>query len=478
MSVKSVSLRWVFVILSLSLIVSCGGAAVVQHCPEEMVMEEPAAVEAVGGGTTSIVSEGTSSVPKDLGIAPFTYTDGTVSYAGNSYYQFKTGQAGSYIIKLTNATVNMVWDLYPQKSDFDDWFATSIASGSDLWTSITDLIDTAPNLDGNTTYYLEVENGITSGNGGTYTITVLNGSSEGSTNTPTALIADGLAHSGGVDKYGYSYYSFTSAGGSYVISISGLSVPENILSWRLYSDAAFSSQVTGVTCNDSYSSGIPGTISCAAPNLSAGTYYLQVYNYGSQDTSYNITLAADSSGSYINVPMQLAIETTYDQSISDNGYDYYYFVVPMGGSGSYKIDLSSTNADMKWELYSDSAFSTSLRQCNTTSSAGLESCMTINNLDHGTYYIKVDTINTPPGPGSYPYTIKVTTQGCSEGSKNEPVVHYAESFLYRRTCVPVQPDKQLLYLHYRVLTGSGFLSRKNDQPEPNNAMARFDDLHG
>ena len=351
MLVQSDSFKRLAVLAMLFTLLSCGGGG---GGSTDVPSSETDPV--IPTGTTpppsAGTSQGTSSIPLDLGTAPFTYANGAIAYASNSYYQFRTAQAGSYLIKLTNATVHMVWDLYAQKSDFTNSFATSLAYGNDIWTSITDLIDTAPNLDANTTYYLEVDNGNTDGNGGTYTISVVNGSSEGSKNTPTALIADGLAHSGGIDMYGYSYYSFTSAGGSYVISIGGLSVPEDILSWRVYSDPAFTQPVTGVTCNDYYSSGAPGAISCAAPNLSAGTYYLQVYNYGSQDTSYNITLAADGSGSYINAPMQLAIETTYDKSISDNGYDYYYFAVPMGGSGSYKIDLSSTNADMKWELYS------------------------------------------------------------------------------------------------------------------------------
>ncbi len=444
MSLKSVSLKWVVAIFSLSLIVSCGGGG-----GSTPTGDDGGNAGDGGGNTASIVSEGTSSVPKDLGIAPLTYTGGTVAYGGNSYYQFRTGQAGSYVISVASTNVNMVWDLYSQKSDFDNWLVSGIAYGNDLWTSITDLIDTAPNLDANTTYYIEVENGNTNGNGGTYTISVSSGSSEGSKNTPTALTADGYSHAGGIDTYGYSYYSFTSAGGSYVISLGGLSVPADILSWRVYSDAAFTTLVSGETCNDYYSSGSPGEISCAAPNLPAGTYYVQVYNYGSQDTSYSITVAPDSSGSYIQAPMQLALETTYNQTISDNGYDYYYFVVPMGGSGTYKINLSSTNADMEWELYSGSTYSTSLMQCNTTSSAGAESCMS-GNIDHGTYYVKVYTKDTPPGPGTYPYSITVTTQGCSEGSPNEPVLLTPET---PHTGGRLAPSN-LIYSYYTFTTES------------------------
>jgi hypothetical protein len=240
--------------------------------------------------------------------------------------------------------------------------------------------------------------------------------SEGSKDAPLALIADGSSHAGGISGYDYNYYSFTTTGGSYNISIGGLSVPTAKLMWTLYSDSGFTTQVGGICNNVFAAQTVPGAITCAAPNLPAGTYYLEVYNF-SPGTSYSITVAPDSNG-YINTPMQLAIETTYSQTISDNGYDYYYFVAPAGGSGTYKIDLSSANADMEWKLYSSSTYSTSLLTCDNSSSPGTESCMT-SNLDHGTYYVKVYANNTPAG--TYPYTITVTTQGCSEGSLNDPV---------------------------------------------------------
>lgn len=244
------------------------------------------------------------------------------------------------------------------------------------------------------------------------------GTGEGSKITPVTLKPDGSSHAGSVDSFGYSYYSFTTTGGSYVISIGGLSVPKDILSWIIYSDLDFTSPVSGETCNDSYGSGTPGAIACAAPNLPAGTYYLRVYNYGSQPTAYSIAVTPDTSGGYVNTPMQLALETAYDQTISANGYDYYYFVLPAGASGTYKINLTSTNADMGWVLYSDSIYSASLVNCDTSSSPGSESCMT-SNLDHGTYYVKVYMSNALPG--TYPYTITVTAEGGSEGSPNEPV---------------------------------------------------------
>ena len=108
-----------------------------------------------GGGTTSIMSEGTTSVPKDLGTTPVSYPNGAVAYAGRSYYQFTTGQAGSYIIKVTNTTAAMQWDLFAQKSYFNA-FSNYIATADDIGDPVGDLIANAPNLDANTTYYLQV----------------------------------------------------------------------------------------------------------------------------------------------------------------------------------------------------------------------------------------------------------------------------------------------------------------------------------
>lgn len=162
------------------LLVSCGGGG------------GSAAPDGDGGGGTgtgSIVSEGTTSVPKDLGTTPISYPNGAVAYAGHSYYQFTTGEAGSYIIKVTNTTATMLWELFAQKSYFNDPFSNYIATADDIGDPVGDLIANAPNLDANTTYYLQVWDW--DAHGGTYQISTENGSSEGSKNTPIALSPEG-----------------------------------------------------------------------------------------------------------------------------------------------------------------------------------------------------------------------------------------------------------------------------------------------
>ena len=277
----------------------------------------------------------------------------------------------------------MEWELFSQQSHLTNFFADSVASASDIWTSVGDLIGNAPNLDADTTYYLKVTDWDSSG--GTYTISVTRGSSDGSMTMPTSLTSDGSSYAGGIDKNGYSYYSFTTTGGSYVISLSGFEVPANVVSWTLYSDPAFPVMTPRDTCNNDYYYGTKGETSCAAPNLAAGTYYLKVYNYGSEATSYSIAVTPDTGGYAGGAPVSLALDTHATGTILDNQIRYYSFTAQT--PGTYTITFTTTLVDGGWSVYSDSGYSTLVKQCDTTSSAGTEQCST-SNIASGTYYIK------------------------------------------------------------------------------------------
>ena len=360
---------------------------------------------------TTGASEGSTSSPKDLGTTAVAYPSGTVGYGGMSYYQFTTTSAGSYIISLTNTTVKMEWQLFAQKSDLGYITATDIASQDDIFTSPRDLVAVAPNLDANRTYYLMVTDWDTSG--GTYHISIVNGSSEGSKNNPVALTPDGSAHSGGIDMYGYSYYTFTTTGGTYNIDISGLSVPTNSLTWTLYSDAGFTTPIPGLTCNDV---NVAGPINCAAPNLAAGTYYLSVHNYYSyatQPTAYTIAVVPDSIGYYA-TPVFLPLDTHVTGTVLENEMNHYYVNLPTPGAYTFTI---GTLENISWELYSDPGYSSLVKSCAyQTSMSGQTNCST-GNIAHGTYYLRL--INNYSAPVAF--DLIATGQGGSEGAVGDPV---------------------------------------------------------
>jgi Bacterial pre-peptidase C-terminal domain len=397
---------WLVMIYSLSLLVSCGSGG-----------GGGGSSTGLPGGSTNtgnpLVSEGTSTLPKDLGTASLTYPSGSVAVNGSSYYQFTTARSGSYVIRLANPTIKLMWDLFLQKADF--YTLNYIYSADNIFSSgtLTDAVGTARNIDGNTVYYLEVLN--YDMKGGTYTISIQQGDSEGSINMPIVLTPDGSSHAGGVDLNGYSYYTFTtSTAGSYLISLKGLSAPADTLSWTIYSDPSFQTPVASASCNSQYS--IQGDLTCGVSNLPAGTYYLMVYNLSVQASSYSIAVTPDTIG-YAGTAVTLNPETRVTGTIFDNELQYYSFT-PVS-SGTYSITLSSSQ-NIGWDLYSDVTCSTLVTDCpynGTWPITNTASCVT-SNLPRGTYYLKI--ANNAASTGSY--DLIVSGQGRSEGAIGDPVV--------------------------------------------------------
>jgi len=390
-------------VFSLSLLVSCGGGGA-------------SPVPGGGGGGNNgdpLVSEGSSSVPKDLGTAPLTYAGGSVGYAGGkSFYQFKTARAGSYVINLKTPSIRLKWDLVPQKSDLNG--TNDIANADNIFAgTLTDVVATAKNLDGDTFYYLEVMD--YSPSGGTYTISIQLADSEGSINTPIVLTPDGSSHAGGIDVvYGYSYYKFTTAAaGSYLIGIKGLSVPADGESWTIYSDSGFLNQVPGASCNTNFI--INGDLVCGASNLPAGTYYLKVINFGLAPTSYTIAITPDGIG-YAGTAVTLNPDTHATGTIYNNELQYYSFT-PVS-SGTYTITLTASQ-DISWGLYSDVTCSTLVKACSYGGYpvTNMAKCTT-GNLPRQTYYLKVTNNATSTGS----YDLIASGQGGSEGAVGDPVV--------------------------------------------------------
>lgn len=360
------------------------------------------ALSVVGGSEGSIENPVplTVDVPRTSSVGPM----------GNSYYTITTDSAGTYV--LTLADVNPFYpDLFVYLYS-DPGFTNEVGACFFEFSPVHTC--TTPNLDANTAYYIRIYD--FSYESVTYTFTLTHGGGEGSVRTPLSLVVGTTPHSGGAEAWGSSYYSFsTAAQGSYVIAVSSLSPSTARVSWDLYVDPAFTTPLTGYTCNPSpYAA---GDIHCAAPDLAPGKYFLKVRNNtSSSGITYAVTVASDGSGSSAGVPEQLPLDAQYPGAVYDNGYHYYYFVAPT--SGTYTVTLTSAQVNTAWELYGDSLYSSFVMKCDTNTGTGAESCMTMN-LARGPQYLKVYTNTTTPG--QYQYNIIVTAQGGSEGAPTDPV---------------------------------------------------------
>jgi len=210
------------------------------------------------------------------------------------------------------------------------------------------------------------------------------------------------------------YYSFVpSADGSYNITLS--SSTQN-LSWRLFSDSGFASQV-GWTCDDNYDTGLE---KCLSEALTAyNTYYLEVdanSTYGDLSITVDAspTLGASSaSPQLVSVGMATTANTNNDSS---------YLKFTAGANANYRIKLENASEDLKWTLYSDAAYSVFVNSCDVNGSYGLngiaEECVS-DALSAGTeYFLKVYCWSCSD---DVVYTVTITEETPVSGSINSPI---------------------------------------------------------
>jgi hypothetical protein len=358
---------------------------------------------------TEGVSEGSLATPLELLVSEPTHT-GAVDASSTSYYQFTTTEnAGEYILSLSGTTG--VYITVYSGADFSTGSLGSCSPGTPC---------RIYGLDSKTTYYVKVSNSTTGSL--TYQIGVSEGTTEGSVNDPVLLMVDAAAHNAVADSSGAAYYSFqtTSTSGSYTISLSNT---QKNLGWTLSDNAAFSTTIS--SCNNVTTTGV-GDESCATTNLDSNKmYYLKVLNYeatGSSTYAVAVVTGGGSEGSKNN-PISLATGTSHSGGVIRYGYSYYTFTT--GSSAmTHIISLTNMQSDLSWTLYSDAAFSSSVRYCSTTYGIGDEICSTQGTYTpvlnaNTTYYLRVDN-NYSSGVYST-YDIKVTAldpaAGCSSGSE-------------------------------------------------------------
>ena len=189
--------------------------------------------------------------------------------------------------------------------------------------------------------------------------TTSSGSSDGTASSPMELTV-GTAKTGGIAKYGSSYYKFTPAStgaGSYKLDIASLVVSDSYSSSSsvytyLYTDSGYSTMSGwGDSCMASC------TVYFSYNDFDASTtYYLRLYGYGA--VTYSLTVSQGGSEGSENNPVELTLSTAHSGKVEGTNYygkSYYKFTT----SAADNYTLTMTNSDsMDCDLYSDSGFST------------------------------------------------------------------------------------------------------------------------
>jgi hypothetical protein len=303
------------------------------------------------------ISDGTEHNPAQLILdTPFA---GKIGAQSVSYYTFTTTAAGLYTCAVSKSSLSGYnFTLCP-----DSAYKRAIQEQSREGKSWS------YNLSANTVYYILFASWDSSPVA--YILKVSRTSdatNDGFSESPVTLQL-GVPYAGKVgvrngysNGMGYSWYSFTTgAAGAYAIKASGFS---GSLNYKLYSDPAFSSDITNATT----SSGLPGIMLAAST-----TYYLKITNDSSSpDRRYSLLVSrlgdALNEGS-VSSPVPLALGVSHDGRVggySDAGNkSYYSFVAPT--TGSYDFAITKLDVSQDFYLYTDSGFTGSYSSTNGTS---------------------------------------------------------------------------------------------------------------
>ncbi|MCK4709931.1 MAG: hypothetical protein KAU21_15030, partial [Gammaproteobacteria bacterium] len=134
------------------------------------------------------------------------------------------------------------------------------------------------------------------------------------------------------------------------------------------------------------------------------------------DGTGDVPIDSPSGGDSISNPATLAIETTYNDSITAAGLRYYKFTTDSSRAFVYEIDLLNLSSSYYWKLYTDSSFTSLLDSCYQSSDTSV--CNTDKELDaNTTYYLSLQEAS-----GSNDnFTLRIRRVLSSEGSLDAPV---------------------------------------------------------
>ena len=251
--------------------------------------------------------------------------------------------------------------------------------------------------------------------------TTSTGSSDGTAAAPVELTV-GTLKTGGIAKYGSSYYKFTTSStgaGSYKLDIASLSITDS------YSSS--SSVITYLYSESGYSTVIEWN-SCLASCIeyfyymafdASTTYYLRIYAYG--NVTYSLTVSKGGSEGSKNNPVALTLGTAHPGSVegtSSYGKSYYKFTTS-AATDNYTVTMNNSD-DLDCQLYSNSGFTTVVdyyyNEC--TSGPNISDNFTGadasygspgSGLTEGSYYLKVEG----ESPTAKTTTYNITVQAAS-----------------------------------------------------------------
>jgi trimeric autotransporter adhesin len=188
----------------------------------------------------------------------------------------------------------------------------------------------------------------------------------------------------------------------FVDSVSG-SDPNDFYQFTLNSTSTYRFSLNGLSADADldlldrngrvlYSSNNGGnTAEVLSGSLAAGTYYLQIYSYGSAQTNYNLQLmsqavAIDLAGNTLAAAKNLGAiagtQTFQDFVGSTDGNDYYRFTLAKGSN--FSLNLSGLQSDADVELLDSRG-----QQIAYSNGAGNVSESLQQLLSAGTYYVRV-----------------------------------------------------------------------------------------
>jgi hypothetical protein len=136
-------------------------------------------------------------------------------------------------------------------------------------------------------------------------------------------------------------------------------------------------------------------------------------------TSYVCSYGAGVNAGSIASPVSLTLGTTKYTSVAAGGASFYQFTPTE--TRQYYFRTEKVSSDISWSLYSDSAFSTLVKTCNSSVDweySGSDYCSTGVSLNSGqTYYLKVNELLNMPNL----FTIRIGGVYFSEGTLATPV---------------------------------------------------------
>ena len=245
--------------------------------------------------------------------------------------------------------------------------------------------------------------------------TTSTGSSDGTAAAPVELTV-GTLKTGGIAKYGSSFYKFTTSStgaGSYKLDIASLSSSSSVITY-LYSESGYS---TVIEWNSCLASCIEYFYYMAFD--ASTTYYLRIYGYGA--VTYSLTVSQGGSEGSKNNPVALTLGTAHPGSVegtSSYGKSYYKFTTS-AATDNYTVTMNNSD-DLDCQLYSNSGFTTVVdyyyNECtlgknisDNFTGADASYGSPGSGLTQGTYYLKVEG----ESPTAKTTTYNITVQAAS-----------------------------------------------------------------